>query len=175
MIEVPIPHDILKYKAKFIANFTARQFVSLCLGSGVGIFFYITFFRNISGGIYLTALTIIPFYLVGFVTIFGQPFEKIAWNVLYDNFICPAKRCYEVHHPEYEKLIRENSAETLASVDEINKISTNEDNESDNTEGNTDNKKKNKKAKKKQTKPKQTKKKEKEKKVKKSKEFKAIR
>ena len=31
MIEVPIPHDILKYKSKFIANFTARQFVFLCL------------------------------------------------------------------------------------------------------------------------------------------------
>ena len=147
MIEVPIPHDILKYKSKFIANFTARQFVFLCLGAAVGIFSYFTFFKNVPGGIYFTALTIIPFYLVGFVTIFGQPFEKIAWNVLYDNFICPAKRYYEVHHPEYEKLIRENTAEDLASQENVGKITSDESEK----ETNADNK------------------------VKKSKEFKAIR
>lgn len=175
MIEVPIPHDILKYKAKFIGNFTARQFVSLCLGAAVGIFFYMTCFKDVSGGIYFTALTIIPFYLVGFVNIFGQPFEKIAWNVLYDNFICPVKRCYEVHHPEYEKLIRENSAETLASAEEIKKISANEEPEpEEDTEISTDGKKK-KKSKKKQKQQKQPKKRNKEKKVKKSKEFKSIR
>lgn len=170
MIEVPIPHDILKYKAKFVMNFTARQFISLCLGAAVGIFFYITFFRNIAGGIYFTALTIIPFYLVGFITIFGQPFEKIAWNVIYDNFICPAKRCYEVRHPEYEKLIRENTAETLASQDNISKIVASESEEEE-AIGAKDNKGKKNKIKAKQ----QCTKKNKEKKVKKSKEFKAIR
>lgn len=170
MIEVPIPHDILKYKSKFIANFTARQFVFLCLGAAAGIFSYFTLFKNVPGGIYFTALIIIPFYLVGFITIFGQPFEKIAWNVLYDNFICPAKRCYEVHHPEYEKLIRENTAEDLAFKENIEKIASDES-EEETTADNADNKDKKKKAKTKS----QPKKKDKEKKVKKSKEFKAIR
>ena len=166
MIEVPIPHDILKYKTKFIANFTVRQFVSLCLGGAVGIFSYFFLFKDVPGGKYLTALLIVPFFLVGFITIFGQPFEKIAWNVIYDNFICPAKRRYEVHHPEYEKLIRENTAETLASQENISKITANESEEES-----ADTKNKKKKAKTKS----QSKKKDKEKKVKKSKEFKAIR
>lgn len=170
MIEVPIPHDILKYKTKFIANFTVRQFTSLCLGAAVGIFSYFTFFKDVPGGMYFTALIIVPFFLVGFVTIFGQPFEKIAWNVLYDNFICPAKRCYEVHHPEYEKLIRENTTEDLAYQENVEKIA-NDEAEEETTADNTDNKSKKKKAKTKQ----QPKKKDKEKKVKKSKEFKAIR
>lgn len=144
MIECAMPHDILKYKAKFIMNFTVREFVCLTTGGISCLLSYFTFLKNIPGRMYLAALIAVPFFLIGFTHPFGQPFEKIVGQIIFDNFICPVKRQYEIRHPEYEAFLQ------------FGKITTEPTEESD---------KKKKSPKKQQTK---------EKKIKKSKEYKAI-
>lgn len=106
MVEAPIPQDILKHKSKLIANLSARELIFAVLGGGIALFCFFSIFFSISEfrlrGI-LSAIPAIPFFLIGFCRPYEQPFEKIAWMLVYDNFICPPKRLYEVHHPEYEK------------------------------------------------------------------------
>ena len=152
MIEVPIPHDILKYKAKFIANFSAREFICLSLSGILYAVLYFILLKSIPGRMYIAAIIIFPILAIGFIRPFGQPFEKIAWNILYDNFICPIKRVYEVRHPEYEKLIK-------SDIPLDNCVEDNAEMESDATK----------------KKKKQSKKDTKKKKIKKSKEYKGIR
>lgn len=108
MIESPIPQDILKYKAKFIGNFTAREAIWLTVG---GISCLISFFflfpdltTNIK--IIISACIGLPFFLIGFVRPLGQPIEKIAGVLIMDNFIAPPVRKNEVRHPELEKYER---------------------------------------------------------------------
>lgn len=108
MIECPIPQDILKYKTKFIANFSIRETVCLGLGGIAGALGYILFFKNMGmyPKMYLSAILAVPFFLFGFLKPLGQPLEKILVQVIYDNFICPPIRKYEIRYPEYEKFIK---------------------------------------------------------------------
>lgn len=106
MVESPIPQDILKYKGKFIANLSVRETVCGGLGVGMGIFSYLSWFTGVESEdirMLLSALVILPFFLVGFLKLYDQPFEKIALTLLMENFIFPLKRKKEVRHPEFEK------------------------------------------------------------------------
>ena len=106
MIEVVIPQDVLKHKAKFLGNLSTREVV--CGGSGIALalfmrFVVLTRVENQDTRLFLIALTVLPFVLVGFVPIYGQPFEKIALTMVLENYIYPMKRRKEVRFPEYEK------------------------------------------------------------------------
>ena len=107
MVESPMPQDILKYKAKFIANFTARQVVFVMAGVGAGI---ATWF--LTGGLALNIHIIVTgivgaiFAAPGFIVLFGQPIEKVLPAIITDNFIAPAVRKKETHFPELEKFER---------------------------------------------------------------------
>lgn len=106
MIECPIPQDILKYKAKFVGGFTAREAASLAVGAVLGILGYTLFGKYISNTtmkICLVAAFAAPAFAFGFVKPLGQPIEKIAWAVIRDNFICAPKLFKEIRHPELEK------------------------------------------------------------------------
>lgn len=105
MIEVNIPKDILRYKSKFIANFTVREIVCLSLGALSAVVGYNNLFASLpgKGRMYAAALIAIPFFIVGFIKLYGQPFEKIAKVIIIDNLIYPAVRKNEIHYPEYEK------------------------------------------------------------------------
>ena len=119
MVEAPIPQDILKYKTKFIGNFSVRE--ASCLAAGVCaiLFSYMSFIKNwdisptynayntykiaLSYKIVAASLFGIPFFAVGFITLLGQPLEKVLFSIILENFIYPMVRKKEVHHPEYEK------------------------------------------------------------------------
>ncbi len=106
MVESPIPQDILKYKAKFVGNFSAREAAFLLAGGAAVAFSMFSVFDGINDTttrIICSALPGVPFFLFGFIKPLGQPIEKIAGVLLYDNFICPQTRKKEIRHPELEK------------------------------------------------------------------------
>ena len=105
MIERPIPQDILKYKQKAIGNFSAREIIFGGIGAGVIAYFAFNVFGDIEEGSYraiLSAIPGLPFLAIGFLKIYGMPFEKSAIPMFYDNFLCPIKRLKEIHYKEYE-------------------------------------------------------------------------
>lgn len=108
MIECAIPQDILKYKTKFIGNFTVREVACLSVGTAVGLTCYFTLFGGLSSTtkMYASAICMVPFFLFGFLKPLGQPLEKFLAQVIFDNFVCPPIRKYEVRYPEYEKFQR---------------------------------------------------------------------
>lgn len=105
MIEASIPHDILKYKTKFIAGFSIRECIFIVLIGIAAVLSITKLFPDMetTAKIYVTAGLVTPIGVVGFVKPYGQPFEKIAFQIIYDNFICPLNRKKEIHYPEYER------------------------------------------------------------------------
>lgn len=154
MIECPMPQDVLKYKSKFIMNFSAREATCILIGAGLGLLGYFKLFESINGNlrIYLSVpLFLIPF-VFGFFRPLGQPLEIILKQVVVDNFLYPPTRVYEIKHPEFEKYHEKRNFELLYELHEF--------------EEDTKNKKR---------KKKNSNKKKDEIKIKKSKEFKGIR
>lgn len=122
MVSAPIPQDILKYKAKFVGNFTTRELIFGLLGL-LAIFltnkyvFHMSFSLQEldSMQVALAALPGIPFFLLGWWKPFGQPLEKIFIPTIVDNFLAPAIRKKEIHFPEYEKDIAVNKGDKPAT------------------------------------------------------------
>lgn len=101
-IEVAIPKNLFKFKTKFIGNFSAREFICGVLGVSAALVGFFVLFKTMDQGlrIGLSGVIAVPFFLVGFLKIYDQPFEKMAYVVLYDNFFLPIKRPYERHYPD---------------------------------------------------------------------------
>ena len=126
MIEQSMPQDILKYKSKFIANFSLREMGCASVGIGLGLLCYFSWAKNVPSQdfrMFLSFLTIMPFLLVGFVKIYGLPFEQIVPVIIIDNFLSPPKKKKEIHYPEFEKYekIRYWQVAELEKIEEENK------------------------------------------------------
>ncbi len=122
MIECPIPQDVLKYKPKMVANFSTRQLIWASVGLGVGLFSFFFLFKDSGEAkIYLTTLMILPELCIGFLNIYGQPFEKAAPAIVEENFLRPAKRLKKVVHPEWERFKKAREWELEALYEEIDK------------------------------------------------------
>lgn len=103
MIGCSIPQDILKYDTKFALNLSVREIIcsGLALVGGwighmIGASFELAW--NSYPHIILMAIGAVPFLVWGFVKIYGQPMEKIFFPIVYDNFIVPQTRLYEIHY-----------------------------------------------------------------------------
>ena len=106
MIEIEIPKDINKYKAKLVGPFTTRQticFVLACI-LAVPTFLFLRDKVPTDLASIVTIVICIPFILVGWVEPYGMSFEKFAQAAFVSNFISPSKRKY-VTMNQYEKLI----------------------------------------------------------------------
>lgn len=124
MVECDMPKNILKYKHKFIGNFTVRELLGFAIGSALVIFGYFKLFAGIGGGDYtnsfrigLSAMLGVPFFVIGYVQIYDLPFEKGAWIVLYDNFIRPLNRYYEASPQEFFDLAKEPGSTTVTQTE----------------------------------------------------------
>lgn len=106
MIERPMPQDIMKFKAKMMMGLTGKQLLCVIIGAVLALIGYFTVgchFKSNQLKIIISAIPAIPPLIVGFMPIMGMPFEKVAKPMLIDNFIAPAVRKKEIHHPGYEK------------------------------------------------------------------------
>ncbi len=112
MIECAMPQDVLKRKSKFIANFSVREVCCAALGIGIGFLCYFSWCKDLESRdlkFLFSALVIIPFFLIGFIKVYDQPFEKLVPTLVLENFIYPLKRRKETHFPEFEKYERTRS------------------------------------------------------------------
>lgn len=126
MIEQSMPQDILKYKSKFIANFSLREMGCASVGIGLGLLCYFSWTKNIPSSdarMVLSFITTMPFLLIGFVKIYALPFEKIVPIIIFDNFISPPKKKKEIHYPEFEKYEKTRywQIDELKQIEEENK------------------------------------------------------
>lgn len=108
MVEAPIPKDILKYKAKFIGNFTAREAACYAIGFVVALIFWFTVLPS-WGFVELEEKAIgsaIAFFIPASFAIikpYGLNLEKALMIFVHDNILTPEKRLKEVRYPELEK------------------------------------------------------------------------
>lgn len=106
MIERAIPRDIMKHKAKMFAGMTGRQLLFMGIAVMVALFTWFTLTASLPIGklrIILVAIPSIIPLLFGFVTIQGEPLEKIGMDMIRDNLLTPVTRKKEIRYPEMEK------------------------------------------------------------------------
>lgn len=99
MIEAEIPKDILRHRSKVVAGLSFRQAIWGSIGSAAGLFSYFFLFSGLGGSslrIGLSGLIALPFFLIGFVPLYEQPFEKMAYIIIMENFVYPPKRPYAI-------------------------------------------------------------------------------
>lgn len=99
MAYVPVPKDLNAVKTKAMFNLTKRQLV--CFGSGivlaVPLFFLLKAHINISGAAIIMIIVLLPFMLLAMYEKNGQPFEKVAKNIIQVIFIRPKQRPYKTN------------------------------------------------------------------------------
>ena len=105
MIERAVPKDILKHESKIFAGMTARQvvYIGIACGVGFGIFALTSFIPSVKIRLILAGVPAAIPLTMGFVTIMGQPLEKIGVDIFVDTLLTPPVRRKETHFPEMEK------------------------------------------------------------------------
>ncbi len=110
MIQCPTPNSVItKYKPKVVFGLTLRQLICGALGIAGAIFGFFVVFKDVTAidnRAIFSAIFVIPFFFIGWGSIYGQPVEKVGPLMIYDNFILPAVRKKEIHWQaleEYEK------------------------------------------------------------------------
>lgn len=100
MAYVPVPKDLNAVKTKAMFNLTKRQLI--CFGSGlvlaVPLFFILKTHINISGAAIIMIIVLLPFMLLAMYEKNGQPFEKVAKNIINVLFIRPKQRPYKTNN-----------------------------------------------------------------------------
>lgn len=100
MAYVPVPKDLNAVKTKAMFNLTKRQLI--CFGSGlvlaVPLFFILKDHINISGAAIIMIIVLLPFMLLAMYEKNGQPFEKVAKNIIQVIFIKPKQRPYKTNN-----------------------------------------------------------------------------
>lgn len=100
MAYVPVPKDLNAVKTKAMFNLTKRQLI--CFGSGlvlaVPLFFILKDHINISGAAIIMIIVLLPFMLLAMYEKNGQPFEKVAKNIINVLFIRPKQRPYKTNN-----------------------------------------------------------------------------
>lgn len=100
MAYVPVPKDLNAVKTKAMFNLTKRQLI--CFGSGlvlaVPLFFILKAHINISGAAIIMIIVLLPFMLLAMYEKNGQPFEKVAKNIINVLVIRPKQRPYKTNN-----------------------------------------------------------------------------
>lgn len=100
MAYVPVPKDLNAVKTKAMFNLTKRQLI--CFGSGlvlaVPLFFILKAHINISGAAIIMIIVLLPFMLLAMYEKNGQPFEKVAKNIINVLLIRPKQRPYKTNN-----------------------------------------------------------------------------
>lgn len=100
MIEVEVNKDIKEYSPKFIGPFTGRQAICLVVSGILSILAYNTIGRFLPKDLkmYVCFIFATPGILIGWVKIFGMPFEKFAKIYIDTQILSPAVRKYKTEN-----------------------------------------------------------------------------
>ena len=102
MIEVPIPKDIMRYKAKLIGPFTGRQVLSAGLCAGICGALYFTVYGKIPSDVFgfLCIILCIPCLALNF-ELYGMPFEQYITSTFLTSFFGKKRRTYRTSNAFY--------------------------------------------------------------------------
>ncbi len=107
MIEIQIPQNLEEHKTKIIFGLSMRQLVCVFVAIVIVIAEWTGFLKDLDwkaeGKIILSAVTIIPVLIFGFIKIQEQPVEIMLGIVIRENLLAPGVRKKEIHYPEIEK------------------------------------------------------------------------
>lgn len=105
MIECMVPKDILKYKVKFIGPFSFRETAFIALGALLCFLGYsaTNAEMDMSMRMCIGGVCGLPMFLIGFMTFYDQPLEKIGPSFFMENIVNPVIRKKEIHYPTAEK------------------------------------------------------------------------
>ncbi len=96
MIEVKVPKDILKYEAKFVGPFTAKQLICGAIAIAIDVFLYNVLLKpaNISNEIlfYIICFIDIPIFALSVNNPLGIPLKKYIELLVFYTFVVPKKR-----------------------------------------------------------------------------------
>ena len=106
MIGAPIPQDILKYEAKLVGNFSARE--TIIYGSGMAVAALVALkvlpkYLGTDIKIYIATAIIFLFFAWGKAKPYGQPLEKVIFPILEDNVFKPSVRIKSYEREEHER------------------------------------------------------------------------
>lgn len=104
-IEAPIPENIFKYKAKMFMGLDVRQFFSVIIAGIITVIMVqvIPRMENLLTWLVVCSIPGMIIIFFAFKQIYGQPAEKMIFEIIKYNYIYPPIRVKEEHHPEYEK------------------------------------------------------------------------
>lgn len=99
MIELEMTKDIRKYKTKLYLGLTARQCVCMALAMVLCAFTFVKlgYFEDMTLETRFTICVFIalPFLAVGWIEMYGMPFEKFVLVVIQNAFLNPKHRPYK--------------------------------------------------------------------------------
>lgn len=120
MIELEMTKDIRKYKTKLYLGLTARQCICMALAviTCVFIFFKLGYFEDMTMETKFTicVFAALPFVAIGWIEMYGMPFEKFAMVVVQNAFLNPKRRPYKI---EGIKTLEEIEKEEQRLMDDI--------------------------------------------------------
>lgn len=96
---VPVPKDLTKVKTKLALNLTKRQLICFGCAVAVGLPTYLLTHKALGNDIavLLMIALMLPFFFVAMYEKDGQPFEKVARNIIRAKF-WPGKRIYKTEN-----------------------------------------------------------------------------
>ena len=98
MLEVSIPKDIRKYETKVVGPFTVRQTFGLVIGLGLGFIGNRLANSLVSDAkVFLTMLFGVPGVLIGWIKMYGMPFEQYVKVMITNSFLIPRKIKYKTN------------------------------------------------------------------------------
>lgn len=99
MIELEMTKDIRKYKTKLYLGLTARQCICMVLAMVLCAFTFVKlgYFEDMTLETRFTICVFIalPFLAVGWLEMYGMPFEKFVLVVIQNSFLNPKRRPYK--------------------------------------------------------------------------------
>lgn len=83
-MKVTLPKDIKRYKSKFIAGLTLRQFVFVVFGLIAMVLwgYILSRFMDFTLACMLAVILSLPVFLLGFLTVSGLTFEKVIARII---------------------------------------------------------------------------------------------
>ena len=125
---VSVPKDLDKVKTKVALNLTKRQLVCFSTAVAIGIPLYFCSKKIIGNetAVLCMVAVMLPFFFIAMYEKDGLPMEKILWNIIRSQILCPRIRPYSTNNL-YSVLLKEGIYEnkkTNPTRNEITKYKT---------------------------------------------------
>ena len=125
MIEVAIPKDVRRYKAKVVGPFTLRQLICAIVAGAIA---YIVWkvcksfgAQTVEDALGPILIAMIPALAIGWIEPYGMPFEVFALTTMISIVLAPKHRVY-ITENKYKNLLKQIDEEEKKLIEERNRL-----------------------------------------------------